>query len=158
MDQLECSVATEKDIAFINEVYHENIAALHGTQRDHDTWKELLSADNTIYYIVYAAAPIAWLRIDLEEDALWLGMLQVKPTYQRKGIGRYILSVVETMAKERGIRKIGIHTTEDNAAARALYLSAGYEVTEIGPCTTADGAERVGYTFEKQIEFAAPGV
>ena len=152
MDKLEHSVATEKDIAFINEVYHENMAALHGTHRDYDTWKELLLASNSIYYIVYAEAPVAWFRIDLSDDALWLGMLQVKPIYQRKGIGNYILSVVETMAKEKGVRKIGIHTTEDNAAARALYGAAGYGVTEIGPCTTADGVERVGYTFEKQME------
>lgn len=27
------------------------------------------------------------------------------------------------------------HTTEDNMPARALYSSAGYEVTEIGACT-----------------------
>lgn len=38
-----------------------------------------------------------------------------------------------------------------NLPARALYLSAGYTVTEIGPCTTADGIERVGYTFQKEI-------
>ena len=47
--------------------------------------------------------------------------------------------------------EIGIHTTKDNIIARALYLSAGYTVTEIGSCTTADGRERVGYTFQKEI-------
>ena len=59
--------------------------------------------------------------------------------------------VIEKIAKESGYQKIGIHTTEDNTAARTLYLSAGYTVTEIGPCTTADGKERVGYTFQKEI-------
>lgn len=152
MEKLRYSVATENDIGFISEVYHENMAALHGAHRSQDAWKELLSDNRSIYYIVYAATPVAWFRIDLSEDALWLGMLQVKPIYQRKGIGSDILSAVELMAKEKGVRKIGIHTTQDNAAAQALYLAAGYGVTEIGPCTTADGVERVGYTFEKQIE------
>ena len=78
-------------------------------------------------------------------------MLQVKTIYQHKGVGRYILSVVEDIAKEKDYKKIGIHTTEDNIAARTLYLSAGYSVTEIGPCITADGKERVGYTFQKEI-------
>ena len=145
-------IATEKDIAFINEVYTENMAALHGAPRTAERWKELLSDRNTIYYNVYADAPVAWFRIDLSDDALWLGMLQVKPAHQRKGIGKYVLSVIEDMAKERGHSKIGIHTTEDNIAARALYESAGYAVTEIGPCTTADGVERVGYTFQKEIQ------
>ena len=78
-------------------------------------------------------------------------MLQVRPTFQRKGIGRYVLSVFETIAREKGFPGVGIHTTEDNAAARALYTAAGYTVTEIGPCTTADGVDRVGYTFQKQL-------
>lgn len=152
MIQMHCSVATESDIAFISEVYEENIAALHGSFRTYETWQELLSDCNTIYYNVYAPEPVGWFRIDLSDEMLWLGMLQVKPAHQRKGIGKYVLSVIEDMAREKGLPKIGIHTTEDNAAARALYASAGYTVTEIGPCTTADGAERVGYTFQKEIQ------
>lgn len=145
------SIATEDNLKFISEIYQENIASLHGAHRDISAWKELLAEEKSAYYIVYAQEPVAWFRIDFEEEELWLGMLQVKPTYQRQGIGRYILSVVEELAVKEGFQKIGIHTTEDNLAARALYLSAGYGVTEIGPCTTADGKERVGYTFEKEI-------
>ena len=78
-------------------------------------------------------------------------MLQVNPTYHRKSVGKYILLVVEDIARKRGLKKVDIHTTEDNIAARALYLSADYLVTEIGPCTTADGKKRVGYTFQKVI-------
>ena len=143
-------LATEEDLGFIIETYNENIESLHGTCRDFDTWKKLLSDKKSVYYIVYAQEPVAWFRIDFEENELWLGMLQVKPVYHRQGVGKYILSVVEEIAEKEGYRKIGIHTTEDNLAARALYLSAGYEVTEVGSCTTADGKERVGYTFEKE--------
>ncbi len=144
-------IATERDIAFISKTYNENIASLHGNHRDPDVWKKLLSDENTAYYIVRAEDPVAWFRIDLEDGGFWLGMLQVKPECQRNGIGKYILSVAEDMAKAKGFQKIGVHTTEDNLAARALYLSAGYAVTEIGPCTTADGVDRVGYTFEKSL-------
>ncbi len=145
------SIATEDNLVFISETYNENVASLHGVYRDIDTWKQLLMDEKSIYYIVYTQFPVAWFRIDFEGDELWLGMLQVKPAYHRKGIGSYILSVVEEIAEKEGVKKIGIHTTEDNLAARALYLSAGYELIEIGPCTTADGKERVGYTFRKGI-------
>lgn len=151
MDKLIYSVATEKEIAFINETYNENINKLHGVYRNHNTWKELLSDNNCTYYVVSSDNPVAWFRIDVVAEELWIGMLQVKPIYQHKGVGRYILSVVEDIAKEKGYKKIGIHTTEDNIAARTLYLSAGYSVIEIGPCTTADRKERVGYTFQKEI-------
>ena len=150
MDRLNYASATEEDIPFINEVYNENAGSLHGVKRSVDVWGELLSGKGR-YYIVRAEKPVAWFRTDVESDGFWLGMLQVKPVYRRRGIGKYVLSVVEDMAKEKGFRKIGIHTTEDNTAARALYLSAGYKVTEIGPCTTADGEKRVGYTFKKEI-------
>lgn len=144
-------IATERDIGFISETYDQNIASLHGNHREFDTWKKLLSDENTAYYIVRAEDPVGWFRIDMEDGGFWLGMLQVKPGYQRKGVGKYILSVAEDMAKAKGFQKIGVHTTEDNLAARALYSSAGYCVTEIGPCTTADGVDRVGYTFEKEL-------
>ena len=151
MEKLAYFPATEKDIAFINETYEENIDSLHGAHRDMDTWKKLLADKNSAYYVVYADRPVAWFRIDMEDGELWIGMLQVKPVYQRRGVGKYILSVAEDMAREKGCHKIGIHTTEDNTAARTLYLLAGYAITEIGPCTTADGKERVGYTLQKEI-------
>ncbi len=151
MDKLVYSVATEQDIAFIGETYHENIDKLHGARRTTDTWRELLSCKDSTYYTVCTETPVAWFRIDIENGEFWLGMLQVKPAYQRKGIGKYILSAAQEIAKEKGYTKIGIHTTEDNIAARTLYLSEGYTVTEVGPCTTADGVERVGYTFQKEI-------
>ncbi len=145
------AIATEDDLKFIQETYDENLTSLHGVYRDIDTWKKLLMDEKNKYYVVCMQERVAWFRMDFEEDELWLGMLQVKPAYHRQGIGRYILSVVEELAVNEGLRKVGIHTTEDNLAARALYLSEGYEVTEIGPCTTADGKERIGYTFEKEI-------
>lgn len=145
-------VATDMDIPFISRTYDRNIAALHGAHRTHGIWQKLLLDPNTIYYIVYTTVPVAWFRIDLSDDMLWLGMLQVEPAYQRKGIGKYILSVAEDITREKGMQRIGIHTTEDNLAARALYASGSYEVTEVGPCTTADGVDRVGYTFQKEIK------
>lgn len=151
MDELTYSVAAEKDIPFINEVYNENVEKLHGVRRCEAAWRELLRNPEHTFYIVATEKPVAWFRIDIEADGFWLGMLQVKPLYQRKGIGRFVLSVIEDMAKAQGCSKVGIHTTEDNTPARMLYGSAGYVVTEIGSCTTADGIERIGYTFQKEI-------
>lgn len=143
--------ATEQDIPFISQVYNENLACLHGVPRDRETWAQLLADPAAEYYIVWEKTPVAWFRIDEEDGGFWLGMLQVKPAFHRRGIGRFVLSTAERMAREKGYSKLGIHTTEDNLPARGLYLSAGYALTEIGPCTTADGVDRVGYTFEKEI-------
>ena len=151
MEELRYAVATENDIPFINETYNENVEKLHGVERQEDFWKGLLLGQSSTYYVVNAQGSVAWFRTDVEDGEFWLGMIQVHPKWYRQGVGKYILKVFEKIAKDRGYQRIGIHTTEDNLAARLLYLSAGYEVTEIGPCTTADGEERVGYTFQKEI-------
>ena len=150
MDSLHYYPATEADLSFIREVYEENMDALHGNHRTLETWKDLMKAETSAYYIVKAAEPVAWFRLDTEED-LELGMLQVKPSCHRRGVGKFILSVTEELAKEKGYSKVIIHTTEDNLPAQALYRKVGYTLTEVGPCTTADGAQRVGYTFEKRL-------
>lgn len=150
MKSLHYRPATEADLPFIAETYEQNIAALHGNHRTLEVWKELLQNKGQAYYIVRDAQPVAWFRLDTEED-LELGMLQVAPSCQRQGIGKFILSVTEALAKEKGFSKVIIHTTEDNLPAQALYRKAGYALTEVGPCTTADGKERVGYTFEKRL-------
>ncbi len=151
MSELRYFPATEEDLPFISETYNENIEALHGNYRTLEVWNELLKKEGQSYYIVRATDPVAWFRLDAEEG-LELGMLQVKPACHRRGIGKYILSVTEELAKETGFSRVIIHTTEDNLAAKTLYLGAGYTLTEVGPCTTADGAARVGYTFEKKLE------
>ena len=92
MDNLMYSVASEDDIVFINETYNENIDMLHGVQRNVDVWKELMSCKDSTYYVVNAETPVAWFRIDMEDGGLWIGMLQVKPMYQHKGIGKYVFS------------------------------------------------------------------
>ncbi len=144
--------AQEADIPFIAAVYEANIAALHGAHRSADDWKALLADTACRYCIVTAGEPVGWFRTETDEDALELGMLQIAPERQRRGAGRFVLRTVERMARDAGFARVVIHTTQDNAPAAALCASAGYVLTETGPCTTADGAERTGFTFEKRIE------
>lgn len=149
--ELEYYLASKSDLPFIIETYNKNIAALHGENRSFKQWEEIFLNPDTKYYIVKKEVPVAWFRLEIENDIMWLGMLQVSPEYQRQGIGKYIISLVESLATDCKIKTVGIHTTEDNLPARGLYESAGYLLTEIGKCTNADGKERIGYTFEKNI-------
>lgn len=155
MKNLHYRPAAEKDLPFIAAVYQQNIEALHGAERTLEDWLPLFARKDHTYFIVLADTPVGWFRLDTEEE-MELGMVQVSPSYHRQGIGKYIVSVAEQMAKEKGFSKLIIHTTEDNLPAKALYLGAGYALTEVGPCTTADGAERIGYTFEKRWSKSTP--
>lgn len=143
--------ASERDISFVCETYAQNQEKLHGVTRNRDDWKRLLENPDVAYYIVETVEPVAWFSVETEMDVLWLAMLQIHPKFQRQGFGKRVLSFVESLAKTSGIGTVGIHTTEDNIPAQALYRSAGYAVAEFGKCTTADGAERMGYTFLKTV-------
>lgn len=144
-------IASKTDIPFINETYNQNIDKLHGTHRTFNDWDELLADKKSTYYIVRTTEPVAWFKTEIIDNILWLSMLQVKSEFQNRGFGKCILSYIENLATSNNINQLGIHTTEDNIAARNLYQSFGYTVSEIGKCTTADGVERIGYTFIKNI-------
>jgi ribosomal protein S18 acetylase RimI-like enzyme len=54
--------------------------------------------------------------------------LAVDPTVRRRGIARELLEAAVTEAARRGARKLGLRVLGPNAAARALYTSAGFVV------------------------------
>jgi ribosomal-protein-alanine N-acetyltransferase len=53
--------------------------------------------------------------------------VDVAPAYRREGIAKKLLSEVETVLKERGIKECRLEVREDNFAALSLYRKIGYE-------------------------------
>ena len=139
-----------EDLPFIIEIYDSNIQAVHGIKRDLHTWKTLFNNPNSEYYIAYSDIYLGWFRIDYEDD-FELGMIQVAPLHQRSGVGKFIIKTVEEIAKAKGYKTIIIHTTKDNNTAQKLYKTCEYSLTEEGLCHTADGVERDGLTFKKDL-------
>jgi len=64
-----------------------------------------------------------------DDDQGFVAYMAVEPHARRAGVGRRLLAAVEAAARERGLPYTALMVTEDNAAARELYASAGY-VTE----------------------------
>jgi len=52
--------------------------------------------------------------------------LAVAPEARRQGLGRALLAHFEDEAATRGARRAFLEVAEDNGAARALYLAAGW--------------------------------
>lgn len=71
-------------------------------------------------------------------DEAELLTIATDPLHQRKGVARSLLDRLEAEARARNARRLFLEVAEDNAAACALYKSAGY--TEL--------ARRRGY-YEK---------
>jgi ribosomal-protein-alanine N-acetyltransferase len=53
--------------------------------------------------------------------------LDVLPSYRRKGIAQKLLSEIETIFKERGIKECRLEVREGNVAASNLYQKFGYK-------------------------------
>jgi len=53
-------------------------------------------------------------------------------------------------------KRMGIHTTGDNLAAKSLYEKCGYTVTEHKENVNNDGTVMKNYSFEKQFDANLP--
>lgn len=88
-------------------------------------FKELLI--NPHVYTVSQAHGFALGRVIADEAELL--SLATDPKHQRQGIGRAILHAYETQARALGAVSSFLEVARDNAAAVALYRSAGYDQT-----------------------------
>lgn len=151
----------EKDILFISVLLNDRrvIASLHNAEMSYYEWLKTYNEywkndnDEKHFIIVDGQEPVGWMKLNGLEgnETAWIAMLVISPESQHKGIGRLAVQYAEDFIKVNGFSKTGIHTTEDNEIAQALYAKCGYVITEYGDCTTGDGAHRKGYTFMKDI-------
>jgi ribosomal protein S18 acetylase RimI-like enzyme len=65
-------------------------------------------------------------------DDCWLEDLYVRPEARRGGVGQALIELALERATARGCRRIELDTTEDNAAALALYRRNGFSDTSKG--------------------------
>jgi ribosomal-protein-alanine N-acetyltransferase len=77
----------------------------------------LLAADGAVvgYFLAMPAV-----------DELHLLNLTVAPAWQRRGLARRLLDVLEQRCRERGLRAIWLEVRTSNARARAVYARRGY--------------------------------
>jgi len=115
----------------------ENVkAALHTEETTRKEWeksfrKNLRDKDEANFVLYRGNRPMGWLKLNgLNGDMAWISMLAIHPAHQNQGAGRFAVRYAEGLAREKGFRRMGIHTTADNAPARACYEKLGYTLTE----------------------------
>ena len=67
------------------------------------------------------------------DNAGHLSLLAVKPSHQRCGIGRQLMSWLEETALTAGIMTVNLELRVNNFAARTFYRSMGYKETSYVP-------------------------
>jgi ribosomal protein S18 acetylase RimI-like enzyme len=74
--------------------------------------------------VVGFASAVHYIHPD-KAPQLWVNEVGVAPSHQGRGIGRSVLTALLAVAAEAGCTEAWVLTEEGNAAARALYRSAG---------------------------------
>jgi [ribosomal protein S18]-alanine N-acetyltransferase len=73
----------------------------------------------------------------------------VAPKYRGRGVGAGLLVAAEAAARQRGCRELRLEVRQDNAAAMALYESAGYRRIAKLPDYYEDGA--AGWRYARPL-------
>jgi len=117
----------ENDYNFIHDLSKENmenyVIKLWGGW-DKEKFISKIKKEN-IKIIEYNNELIGFSDYEIRGNTAYIHNLQIKSNFQGKGIGHYILTIVEQNIKERGIKKISLKVFEDNPA-KAFYEKHGY--------------------------------
>ena len=76
------------------------------------------------------AGALAWRQL---ADALHIVALATDPMWQRAGVGSYLLTEVELLARRLSLRRVIITLSNDNIPAQYFYQRRGYRLTKVLP-------------------------
>ena len=118
-----------------NEEYEE---ATPGAEKLAERARDLLAGDDTVALLAGDGPDgfaVLRFRASLYMDDLecYLAELYVVPDKRGRGIGRALMDEVFAVAREKGATHIELNTSEDDAAARALYEKLGFTNREGKP-------------------------
>jgi ribosomal protein S18 acetylase RimI-like enzyme len=74
---------------------------------------------------------VGFLWFGRHEQSAYLYDISIAPAHRRQGYGRQAMQLLEVAAAERGFTQISLHVFGENRIARDLYLSVGYQITDL---------------------------
>ena len=91
-------------------------------------------ADDEEDYIIFdELVPIGWLGLNglsSEDKKAYIKVIALIPSYQKRGIGQYVINQIIENLKLRGYVSIGLYTDQSNVQAQRCYLKCGFDVTD----------------------------
>lgn len=97
------------------------------TPWDEETFKSELSKHNTIYLVVYnGAGLVAFAGMRMQAQEGHITNIAVKPTFQRLGIGTYLLKVLTEIAYRNRAVQMTLEVRTDNKQAQSVYRRFGF--------------------------------
>jgi ribosomal protein S18 acetylase RimI-like enzyme len=85
--------------------------------------------EHPVWLLMLSDRPVGVLVLMLEHEAMLIYSVAVDPKYQKRGLGRRLLSFAEEQAQGAGYARIRLYTNERMVENIALYRRLGYEET-----------------------------
>lgn len=130
---------------------------LGGQRTDPEGIKEMIRNDR-IELVHESDELLGCIYIRKEPDAVYFGMLTVKPTLQNKGTGKVLLNRLEELTLEWGYKKIRMTVISSRAELIAYYERRGFKWTgESEPFPESDPrfglpkTKLIFHVFEKNL-------
>lgn len=102
---------------------------LDGIRTSETSLEEMIGRDNAVILIAEENIIEGCVYLEQQGEALYLGMLTVKPELQGKGLGAQLLAAAEDRAKELRCKKIKMTVITVRSELIAYYQRKGFEDT-----------------------------
>jgi ribosomal protein S18 acetylase RimI-like enzyme len=91
-------------------------------------------ASQLFFRLITGEQPVGWLWLAVpvpggDPTMAWVNYVQVDEEFRGRGYGRQAMLLAEREAAARGMTSVGLNVLGNNAVARGLYDSLGYQVT-----------------------------
>ena len=100
-----------------NECHKANIVALFSNHAFHDRWRRVG------YDALRDPLP------PVPDDAYYLRIISVRHDWQRRGLGKWLMTIAIDKGLSEGYRQFRVDVRADNMPARRLYESFGFDTT-----------------------------
>ncbi len=117
-----------EDYRFVYNLLKRNMYALF--VKHWGGWNPKVFRDNfnekNIKIIEYKTKRVAFCDFEFKENFSYVNNVQISTSMQGKGLGTFLINLIEKETKKNKLRKIRLKVFKDNLA-RKLYLKLGYK-------------------------------
>lgn len=150
----------KENIPFVYELMSElnNLSSLHTSVIPLEEWQKSFAepkdTDEENFIVYKNDTPCAWLKLNglRNKDVAWISMLVVADKYKNQGAGKFAVEFAFEFLHSKGFNQIGVQTTEDNNAAKNLYMKCGFSIAEIKKFKAEVGTKINSYVMLKTLE------
>ena len=95
--------------------------------------------------------PVGYMSVNINLDTLFLSKFYVVSTERGKGYGKNMIAYLETLAKEKSLKKIALTVNKHNTGSIKMYEKVGFVICGTAVKDIGEGFVMDDYRMEKRV-------